>query len=535
MGVKRKAKVSSDESVEEVPPRRKWKVKQVPSVSPGDVHQVASDMEESPQRDVPVVKWKAKMPLDDVSVEGTPVVEWKAHKAEEKLTAGLTTDLPVKKWKINMPADSEISEDSDVPVVKWKAKMPPADSTAQRNKAISSEDSDVPVIKWKAKMPTDTAVSKRKAKGEEPDVPVVKWKAKMPAETSPSRGEIISPEDSDVPVIKWKAKMPKRKTVSPEVTDVPLVKLKARSPVDHKEQHSSDVRHSSSSALKPQGGGQARLHSPKNVRSRLKGPSTGAHSPRNSGHSPSSPSTGGHSPSSPRNGDHSPSSPSTDARSPNKSAHSPSNSVISDAPHTVGEESARISRLASHQQTRSSSSSPVKQPPEQEVATKTTSLSRRSSFCDSRSPSPPSISPQVRMSMGSPVSRRRTPSPARAMSGTRRRQSSSPVARRKRMQLLATNHQLIPATTSTPGLQTPSSKLRNPRSHSAISATVGGGLVKPGAPMVGLARPSDLKQKRVLPNTPATGLSPSRSKRSAGNGQKPRAAGQGTQRYTCNT
>ena len=157
-----------------------WKVKQVPS-GPDVIPKVAwdpdnasldddfqsgeedvnNDMEEA----VPIVKWKANVPQEEI--EDVPVVKWKAkmpHQGNE--------DVPVVKWKAKMPHQGN----EDVPVVKWKAKMP------------HQGNEDVPVVKWKAKMP----------QSEHEGVPVVKWKAKMPQGDNPPE------EESRVPDTNWK-------------------------------------------------------------------------------------------------------------------------------------------------------------------------------------------------------------------------------------------------------------------------------------------------------------------------------------------
>ena len=505
-----KAKVPPEDEVEEeVVPQRKWKVKQVSSVAPasqivlGDpVNHESTGTEESsmlpgkqmkPARsgesDVPVVKWKAKMPSDAaapsrkvISPEDAdvPVVKWKAKIPSDaaapsrKVISPEDADVPVLKRKAKMPSDvaapsrKVISpEDADVPVVKWKAKMP-SDAAEPSRKVISPEDTDVPVLKRKAKMPSDAAAPNRKViSPEDADVPVLKWKAKMPTDTSTSRKKAVSPEDSDVPVAKWKAKMAtdtansRRKAVSPEDSNFPEVKGKAKMPIDHSIEENSDSHHSPNLALKSQGG-QLQRSLPKNVRNVR-----------------------------------------SQAKVPNSSAHTTSNGMTSDATHSVCDNNTRISRYASHHQDNSPLSSlvssPGQHPPGDDTSHK--SLSRRSSFSDSRSPSPPSISPQVRMAIASPVSRRRTPSPAR-----RKRQSPSPVHQRKQIQLLSMNHQLIPGSRSSPGIPSPGNKLRSPRSHHASGSPAGGGLVKGGSPISGLGSSNDRKQKRMLPSPPPSAV-----------------------------
>ena len=537
---------SPDLSEDDQLQHRKWKVKQVPSAvedekhngsetagrnfTGGDkIHRVTKSTEvteELPSPEIPVAKWKVNIPQDDdIPITNSREIRSKVPPGESK-----ESDVPVVKWKkVKMP---EESQNSDVPVVRKKAKLPEnsqsADVPVVKWKAKVPDDSDVPVVKWKAKMPEeshnpDLPVVRKKAKGPEnsqsPDVPVVKWKPKMPNDSStPVFRKPKLPEDShssDVPVIRKKVKMPEESQKS----DVPVVRRKAKVPQDS---HNSDVPVIRKKAKMP---GNSQSPDVPIVKWKAK-------MPEDSHNSDAPVIRGKESPaleiSNPQGLQRSPKGhrrkiakmPAGDRTSSDEYLHSHS------APNIQpGEESVRASRYSSHQAKLQSVLSSLnsqqleQQEPSQhdngESETVPKSGSRRSSFSESRSPSPPSISPQVRIAMGSPILSRRTPSPARSQTGSmsslnaRQSPAGSPALQRKQLQMLSGNQQYhsLPRTSpggSGGGIPSPSSpnhrsKLRTPRSQSAS-------IVKTNAPMKGLTPPSDRK-KRVLPSLVA-GRSP---------------------------
>ena len=490
----------SEPSEEDVVPARKWKVKQVPSheenhLQPGEEvaagggsprlspqgrlarptqRPVQQDTREEDDDEVPVVKWKARVP-DDESSSDVPVVKWKAKVPQEnsvpkraKMPAEAPeSDVPAKR-RAKVPEDGaapvvrrkarmpEEPQNSDVPVVKWKAKMPE-----------EPQNPDVPVVKWKAKVPADDPQSsppmgRRKPRVPEnsqpSDVPVVKWKAKMPEDPQISSQTVVRkkakmPED-DVPVVKWKAKMPQGEPSS----DVPVVKWKASSPAG------------STESLKMR-------HSPKELKRSLQN--------------------------------------AKGLRAPRKVATMPSNGDATTSPAQHAAESVQlppVSHSTPHQPTTPPSSptfSPVVSASDlssQSEPQVTKSLSRRSSFSESRSPSPPSISPQVRMAIASPILSRRTPSPSRGLAGSmgslNSRQSpvASPSLQQKHLQYIGGGQQSPVmgrslASASSPGSGGHISRIRTPRSPQP-------GMVKAGSPMKGLTPPGERKQKRMLPSGP---------------------------------
>lgn len=502
---------------EDLAPTRNWKVKQVPSFGGQDggieergideelgssgQHMVPQGSHRPPNKQIRqenrrvdtgenVVKWKARVPVnddDDETPSDVPVVKWKAK------------DVPVVKWKAKVPAED--SQNDDIPVVRRKAKKPEE----------AAPSSDVPVVKWKAKMPrenqgSDVPVVMRKARVPEEaqtssppigqktarvphddpaDVPVVKWKAKMPQNGQNSDTGKKAEEDN-IPVVKWKAKMPqegsevpvvRKKARMPEENqspDVPVAKWKAKMPADNQ---ASDVPVSRKAAvpsdsLKPQGQHRSNAHSPKGIRKVARMPAQDLET--------------------------------TAVQSSNK-APEPT------LPEPVTPPISPVS-------------SPVHQPQEEETHKSKKPLSRCSSFSESRSPSPPSISPQVRMAIASPVLSRRTPSPSRSslagslgsLSGARQSPSAtSPALQPRNLQQYMTGgglggQQHSPATSRsfTGGIPSPSpagSKLRTPRLQST-------GLVKTNSPLKGLTPPGERKAKRMLPPSPDTGRSRSRER-----------------------
>lgn len=530
--VKWKAKVPDEPSPsslsadDDITPSRKWKVRQVPSenhhnlavneeemaiadvVAAGGTHRRGRPAQTRRQdgEDVPVVKWKAKMPPDQdssPSSDDVPVVKWKAKVPQETAASEKRakmppaevqgSDVPVVKWKARMPGDNEepaarrkakVPEDSggsDVPVVKWKAKARvPEDSNVPvvRSKVLEDVQSpDVPVIKWKGKTPREgnAPVIRRKAKmPEEPgsqasDVPIVKWKAKMPDDSqSPNsfamrkkaKGPAVNHQAEDVPVARWKAKMPaengqpfvKKRAKPPEdqTSDVPIVKWKAKMPHPDNEIPNSRLKVASSSAE-----GLKQNHS--------------SLSPKG-------------------------------YRSPRKVAAMPSSRSSEDvAPHS------RSQRNTSPPTPPHSPVSSSTQLPQDEPAP-SKPLSRRSSFSESRSPSPPSISPQVRMAIASPILSRRTPSPSRSLtsslSSLTSRQSpvASPVMQRRQLQYIGggggqqspgTSRLFTGAPSPIPGGHV--SRIRTPRSQSAVNS-----------PLKGLTPPGERKHRRVLPSGPSS-------------------------------
>lgn len=515
-------------------PSRKWKVNQVPATA-GGLENHHSDEEiataevaavegnhslqrrsratrPAPQRqddneeDVPVVRWKAKMPEEESPHSDVPVVKWKAKAPQEATATEKRTkmpveshgsDVPVVKWKAKMPAEdsdvpvvrrAKMPEDargSDVPLVKWKARVPESgDDPVVRRRADDAQSSDVPVVKWKAKMPAEdvSPAVRRKAKmpEETSDVPVVKWKAKMPEDSQPSnspgmRKKAKAPPEnhqaSDVPVIKWKAKMPaedgqpslKKRPKVLEASDVPVVKWKAKMP-PQPDDEASEARWKASN--------------PTSSMESLK--------PHRQKHSSLSPKR---------------------TRSPRKVATMPDEDTTQDSEDLPASHS-------SHHQTMPSSSPPHSpttvsstQLPESEPAP-AKSLSRRSSFSESRSPSPPSISHQVRMAIASPIMSRRTPSPSRSLtaslSSLNSRQSpiASPVMQQRHLHYISggqqspgTNRSFTGAPSPIPGGHV--SRVRTPRSQQS-------GVVKTSSPMKGLTPPGERKHRRVLPSGPSS-------------------------------
>ena len=388
------------------------------------------------------------------------MVKWKAKKVPEE-DLQHSDDVPVVKWKAKKVPEEDSQHSDNVPVVKWKGKKVPEEDLQHSDdvpvvkwkaKKVPEEDSqhsdNVPVVKWKGKkVPEEDS--------QHSDVPVVKWKAKQVPEED-------SQHSDDVPVVKWKAK--KVPEEDSQHSDVPVVKWKAKKVPEKQPQHSDvpvvkqKANSSSAKGLPKVNKNQARVakipagdksvhHEPSNVHPVDKKPQSLQKSRSHQLPSPSSP------------------------------ALSPVHSL-------------------SHQ-TQDNSETPRK------------SHSRRSSISDSRSPSPPSISPQVRMAIASPILSRRTPSPSRGLAGGGPRQSpsSSTAMHPKQLQYLGggQHSSLASRPPSGTGSVGHGSRIRTPRSQSASG-------VKTGSPMKGLTPPSDRKQKRVLPTPPSSAESPGRSR-----------------------
>ena len=604
--VKWKAKMPVDsssspaEDLEEDPaPKRKWKVRQVPSSSGNGTtedelersghHATAQGPQQRAQNrqgnseTVPVVKWKARVPVDDdddedESPSDVPVVKWKAKMPQEN------SDVPVVKWKAKMPAEDTQNDDipvvrrkakkpdeaiptSDVPVVKWKAKVPDEGQnsdvpvvrkTAGKKAQISSEEDDVPVVKWKARMPQDgqnsvSPGSQRRAVKED-DVPVVKWKARVPQDGSPStrKKAQVPAEEDDVPVVKWKARMPQdgQNSLSPgpkkkaaQEDDVPVVTWKARVPQDEQNSVSPGTRRKAQvpteeddvpvvkwKAKMPQQEPSApaarrKARMPEDnqnsddpvVNRRVKAPSDPSAADPSDNLRPQEDQRQAHSP--------------RGVRKARKVARVPAEDLITstevarvrspreDLPPTLPEPvtpplSPPLSPIGS----------PAHQTQDDEPYKPKKPVSRHASFSESRSPSPPSISPHVRMAIASPVLSRRTPSPSRSSLtaslgslSSRQSPSASPIVQARQLQQYMSGgglgapqqQQNSPAssrsfTGSIPSPGSGGSKLRTPRSKST-------GVVKTNAPMKGLTPPGERK-KRMLPPSPDSGRSRSRER-----------------------
>ena len=558
--VKWKAKVPpSDGSPEDVPVV-KWKAKVPPSNgSPEDVPVVKWKAKVPPSNgspeDVPVVKWKAKVPPSDGSPEDVPVVKWKAKVPPSD---GSPEDVPVVKWKAKVPPSNGSPE--DVPVVKWKAKVPPSDGSPEdvpvvkwKAKVPPSNGSpeDVPVVKWKAKVPESKPLNRNSSSPESSDserfrskgptgtteaIPVVKWKkAKVPPESSPqSNGRLAnqktrntaksgSESAAGIPVVKWKDRIPTepesttRKSSSPESSDALKTNSRMKSPAAK-----GSMLKVKKAGLKVPAGPRQKSASPERsevpvVKWKVKMPDSQVHEDK-SIKNPSSSTGKGKTKGTPQQhvsrltqenlNHHAAGSPSQDreeqfqrsSRSRKSRGRIPATNSHSDMPPEVS----RVSHSSSHQSNSSLSSesfSPARQISTDDLTQKT--HSRRSSFSDSRSPSPPSIAPHIRMAIGSPVSRRRTPSPAR-MSASLNRQSPnhSPALQQKHFQLLMKNHQSLPGSSSSPGIPSPGLKIRNPHSPASSVPSSGGGSIKGGAPIRGLTPPNSDKKRRLLPASP---------------------------------
>ena len=532
--MKWKAKLPAESPAEEDQlPSRKWKVKQVPSsarsavLSAEDEEIIAEerDVSEGSVDDVPIVKWKAAVPVDDDA--SPPMVKWKAKMPAE--TQG-SDDVPVVRRKAKMPEETHGSDDipvvqrkakipeethgsSDVPVVKWKAKMPTetqgSDDVRWKAKMpVETQGSDdVPVVRWKAKMPAETQgsddvpVVRRKAKmpaetqGSD-DVPVVRRKAKMPAETQGS---------DDVPVVRRKAKMPAETQGS---DDVPVVRRKAKMPAET--QGSDDVPVVRRKAKVPQGSDGWKVKMPAETHG-----SDNVSVPRRKAKLPEDPrysDVGKLKAKMPQNvksgttmlprSDDVPvvKSKASTNDGPNPQRHRKiAKMPVDDYSSSEGTPSHSTSHLVS-----SPPHSPVISPSH----TPRKSLSRRSSFSESRSPSPPSISPHVRRAIASPILSRRTPSPSRGLVGSlnaRVSPGASPVLQQKHLHYISSNHQ-SPATGTSPSRSFTSgitssgptghmSRIRTPRSQST-------GKVKTSSPLKGLTPPGERKHKRTLPMGP---------------------------------
>ena len=478
--------------------------------------------------DVPVVKWKKPvMPSDEESLESAPGDTLINLRGRE---APASEDVPIVKWKKPlMPSDEEslesLSEDAvpnrrrlkappreslqDVPVVKWKKPVMPSDEDSIESLSVGDPvskemgragDDDIPVVKWKKPVmpssqeppsgkpsPKGVKAAAGKARGTArlspqsaaaADVPVVKWKAKSPRD-SPVRNS-TSPESLDTqnsanktktkkagdsmpkqqrPVKKDGLKLPadsKRKVVSPEGPEARRYKVKM--PAD------SSTQQQQQSKLGGAGG---------KAKSRLSPQTHGS----NVGKQPSPTSTLS------KNKE-------LQFASARKNKGKESPSVSSDTPPDFHRESRR-SKQESINLVSSELASPTRYPSTDDV-TSYKSSSRRSSFSDSRSPSPPSIDPHIRMAINSPVTRRRTPSPARAAAAagfSRLSSGQSPVFHQKQLQRL---NQGLPRPGGMGLSSIGSSKLRGPKS----------GLMKGGSPVKGLASSSGDKRRRQLPAFP---------------------------------
>ena len=480
--------------------------------------------------DVPVVKWKKPvMPSDEESLESAPGDTLVNLQGRE---APASQDVPIVKWKKPViPSDEEslesLSEDAvpnrrrlkappreslqDVPVVKWKKPVMPSDEDSIESLSVGDPvskemgragDDDIPVVKWKKPVmpssqeppsgkpsPKGVKAAAGKARGTArlspqsaaaADVPVVKWKAKSPRD-SPVRNS-TSPESLDTqnsanktktkkagdsmpkqqrPVKKDGLKLPadsKRKVVSPEGPEARRYKVKM--PADSSTQQQQQQQSKLGGA-----GGKAK--------SRLSPQTHGS----NVGKQPSPTSTLS------KNKE-------LQFASARKNKGKESPSVSSDTPPDFHRESRR-SKQESINLVSSELASPTRYPSTDDV-TSYKSSSRRSSFSDSRSPSPPSIDPHIRMAINSPVTRRRTPSPARAAAAagfSRLSSGQSPVFHQKQLQRL---NQGLPRPGGMGLSSIGSSKLRGPKS----------GLMKGGSPVKGLASSSGDKRRRQLPAFP---------------------------------
>lgn len=209
--VKWKAKLPPELSDDEEIPQVKWKVKQVPS----DIKPSAGDGGNLK------VKWNPSMAnrysgdedemaeevqkYEDGSLEDrVPVVKWKARVPEE---SGSDKNVPVVNWKAKVPVEAK-PEGGEVPVVKWKGNVP------------KSSDGSVPVVRWKAKAPAEEELQNE-------DVPVVRWKAKVPVEHQS--------QNESVPVVRWKVNVPEE--TKPQKEDVPVVRWKAKMPAEPETQN----------------------------------------------------------------------------------------------------------------------------------------------------------------------------------------------------------------------------------------------------------------------------------------------------------
>ena len=471
---------------------------------------------EEPANDVPVVKWKRPVvPSDEESIPDEPVTRRKARLPPSEEPAN---DVPVVKWKRPVvPSDEESIPDE--PVTRRKARLPPSEEPAN----------DVPVVKWKRPVvPSE--------KQEVESVPVVKWKVQESSKsTSQNKHRVADLKARSPP------ELVARKSSSPESLDSQksgrrirtanqnmrsMQDRKARSPADLHARNSSspeslDLRNtkgkksslpsgqrrlvkkevlkaptdSNRKSLSPENSGmsaqsyKARL--PAGSREQHEKPSLKMGMPPKRGGSRVSPQqqNGRAVQSSPSNSYASSSLPKPEEIQSTSSRRSKAREAVLNSPGNASvPDILRSSR--SKQQKSNGSLSP--ELISQEISRKPSS--RRSSFSDSRSPSPPSIAPHIMKVAGSPMMRRRTPSPARA-AANKPSPNQSPALQQKQQLKLLTN-QALSGPHLTPNL---GSKLRTPHT----------GLAKGGTPVKGLIAPGD-KKRRLLPLSPdsASRMSP---------------------------
>jgi len=527
----------SGEASQEVPVV-KWKRPVVPSdeehleSDPGDSIANQQGRKAPPSQDVPVVKWKRPVVLSDE--ESAPA---ESHPNQRGRKAPSSQDVPVVKWKKPMVPSDEESFSEDIVPNKQKLKAPPCESPQ-----------DVPVVKWKKPVvPSDEdsveslsedSASKRTGRAPD-DVPVVKWKKPVMPSSQESPSQVPGGKSSSKGVkgagdhkARGTARLSPQSAAAAATADVPVVKWKARSPggspVRNSSPESLDTTQTSANKAKTKKAGESMLKQ-RLVKDGLKLPTDskrkvaspeGSEGRRYKVKMPADSSTelqqdkavaagklggaGGKAKSrlSPQTHNSnvgkqpSPTSSlsknkelqfSSARKNKGKASSSTTASPHDNTPPDIPRES-RQSKQESSSCVPPELASPAHYPSTDDV-TSYKSSSRRSSFSDSRSPSPPSIDPQIRMAINSPVTRRRTPSPARAAASfSRQAPGQNPVFHQKQLQRL--NQGL-----SGPGgmgVSSVGSKLRGPKS----------GLIKGGSPVKGLTSPASDKRRRQLPAFP---------------------------------
>ena len=434
----------SEQSEEEQAPPRKWKVRQVPSDSSPQAAIRARPAQTSQQNVPPSLSEQSEE-------EQAPPRKWKVKQVPSDSSPQAASQArPAQTSQQNVPVDSpslsEQSEEEQAPPRKWKVRQVPSDSSPQAaSRARQAESSEeVGVADEGGPRGLDRSPRHARRQGANTDtqeVSVAKWKKPIMPDSNPV---LDLPEDR-----------PRMLDDTSNVTgNESGRKWKAKLPGDTPEDPAMLQRRPKVPENTP---------SPHGSLGRKKGklPQTGVGKWK---------------------------------------ANTPEDQYA-DVPIVTRNARMLPSVDTSYDsQSRSPPLTPPQLSPTHEAPPPSKPLSRRSSFSDrSRSPSPPSISPQVRRAMGSPILSRRTPSPSRGFNA-RLSPSASPGMQQKYVANVGTpgSRSFTGMPLSGPGAVAggQGSRLRTPRSQST-------GIVKTSTPMKGLTPPGERKGRRMLPSAPS--------------------------------
>ncbi len=210
--------------------------------APPDLHQEV--VPGSKEEDVPVVKWKARMPVSPTGgteeKEEVPRVSWNAQSPGSRpARGGVRIKPPVSGVagkeeeeveripRVSWKRPVQVPSDDDIPRVKWSPRQVAVEPEAEEETVHSQHpppgvvDEQVPRVCWKDRQAASPPP--RDSVEEDEYVPKINWRssARVPAQNSPNQGD----RQEEIPKVSWRAPVVPASHEEVE-EDVPVVRWK---------------------------------------------------------------------------------------------------------------------------------------------------------------------------------------------------------------------------------------------------------------------------------------------------------------------